>query len=301
MLVTGASGFIGSHLCRRLLREGANVQAVSREFRKSNADGLRWFKVDLGNAREVFDLIQFIRPKIIFHLASHVAGARELSKVLPTFNDNLGSTVHLLIAGTEHKCSRIVIAQSSEEPVQLDGSSVPCSPYAAAKWSGSAYGRMFHSLFETPVVMPRIFMTYGPDQKDLNKLVPYVTLSLLRGQIPRLTSGNRLADWIYVGDVVDALLCSAIIPGVNGCSFDVASGTQTSVREVVRLIGKISGIRVEPSFGSVPDRALEQQRPADLTFARTRLAWEPKTSLEDGLASTIRWYRDIICQAQQDR
>ena len=103
------------------------------------------------------------------------------------------------------------------------------------------------------------------------------------------------------GDVVDALLCSAIIPGVNGCSFDVASGTQTSVREVVRLIGKISGIQVEPSFGSVPDRPLEQQRPADLTFAKTRLAGEPKTSLEDGLASTIRWYRDIICQALQDR
>lgn len=292
VLVTGASGFIGSHLCRRLLIEGASVHGVSREFRQSRTEGLHWWKADLGNACEVRDLVQSARPQIIFHLASHVAGARELSKVLPTFHDNLASTVHLLTSATEQKCRRIVIAQSSEEPLQLDGATIPCSPYAAAKWAGSAYGRMFHALFQTPVVMPRIFMTYGPDQKDLNKLVPYVTLALLRGQAPKLTSGSRLADWIYVEDVVEGLVRSALVPGLEGSAFDLGTGTLTSVREVAQVIGEIAAAGVELDFGSFPDRPLEQQRPADTTFATTRLSWAPRTSLRDGLLATVRWYQE---------
>jgi UDP-glucose 4-epimerase len=292
VLVTGASGFIGSHLCRRLLKEGASVHAVSRQFRESGGDGLRWWKADLGNVAEVHALVQSAHPQIIFHLASHVAGARDLSMVLPTFNDNLASTVHLLTAGTEQKCRRIVMAQSSEEPLQTDGVTIPCSPYAAAKWAGGAYGRMFHTLFHTPVVMPRIFMTYGPDQKDLNKLVPYVTLSLLRGQAPQLTSGSRLADWIYVEDVVEGLVRSAVVPGLEGCGFDLGFGQLASVREVAQLLGEIVASGVNPKFGTVPDRPLEQQRPADPTFAATRLAWTPSTSLREGLAATVHWYRE---------
>src|ERR1700686_1113729 len=153
VLVTGASGFIGSHLCRHLLQEGARVHAVSREQHSSGDERLRWWQADVGQVSAVRELWQATRPEIVFHLASHVAGARELGKVLPTFYDNLASTVHLLTAATETGCRRLVVSNSSEEPQRFD-ETVPCSPYAAAKWSASAYGRMFHALFQTPVVMP---------------------------------------------------------------------------------------------------------------------------------------------------
>jgi len=292
VLLTGASGFIGSHLCRQLLSEGARVHAVSRQPRRSNHENLQWWQVDLADSKSVQELWNKTQPDLVFHLASHVAGARELSKVLPTFYDNLASTVHLLTCASESGCRRIVIANSSEEPLELDGITVPCSPYAAAKWSASAYGRMFHALFQTPVVMPRIFMTYGPDQRDENKLVPYVICSLLRGEAPKVSNGTRLADWIFVEDVVEGLLLASITPEIEGIAFDLGSGSLVSVRQIVEEIADILQAGIFPRFGAIPDRPLEQQRAADTAFGKERLAWEPRTTLRVGLEATIAWYRE---------
>ena len=186
-----------------------------RTPRGSDRESLHWWKTDLTDVAAVRELVRATRPQIIFHLASYVAGARDLAKVVPTFHDNLASTVYLLTAVAEMDCPRIVLANSSEEP--QDGS-IPRSPYAAAKWASGAYGRMFHQLFRTPVVMPRIFMTYGPDQKDLQKLVPFITLALLGGEVPKLSSGRRMADWIYVDDVVEGLVRAATAHGIEGCT-----------------------------------------------------------------------------------
>src|SRR5271165_2707533 len=231
VLVTGGSGFIGTHLCRRLATCGAMIHAVSRQPRQSEGKNIRWWRADLGDIDAVRHVFKSIRPQIVFHLASRVVGSRELQVVLPTFQDNLASTVHLLTAATEAGCQRIVLASSSEEPQHLDDTTFPCSPYAAAKLASSLYGRMFCHLFQTPVVMPRIFMTYGPDQRDLQKLVPFVIRELLRGEAPKLSSGRRRADWIYVDDVVEGLLRAAITPGIEGCAFDLGTGGLTSVRE----------------------------------------------------------------------
>jgi nucleoside-diphosphate-sugar epimerase len=91
-----------------------------------------------------------------------------------------------------------------------------CSPYAAAKFAASAYGRMFHALYHTPVTILRLFMVYGPGQQDLRKLVPYVTLALLKGEMPRVSSGVREVDRIYVDDVAAGYLAAATATGVEG-------------------------------------------------------------------------------------
>jgi len=179
--------------------------------------------------------------------------------------------------------------------VALDGSTIPCSPYAAAKWSASAYGRMFHGLFRTPVVMPRIFMTYGPDQKDEQKLVPYVICSLLQREPPKVSNGTRLADWIFVEDVVEGLLLAAVTPGLEGTAFDLGSGSLVSVREIVDQIVEVMQSELRPKFGAVPDRPLEQQRAAETRFAKERLLWEPRTPLRQGLEATVAWYREKKC------
>jgi nucleoside-diphosphate-sugar epimerase len=150
---------------------------------------------------------------------------------------------------------------------------------------------MFHELFSLPVVMPRICMTYGPNQRDLQKLVPFVIRSLLRGEAPKLSSGQRRADWIYVDDVVEGLLRAALCSGIEGCAFDLGTGRLTSVREIVEQITEIMGTSVKPAFGALPDRPFEQERPADTTFLIERLAYEPRTSLRQGLEETVEWYR----------
>ncbi len=291
MLVTGGSGFIGAHLCDRLLNCGARVHAISREPNHAVSENLRWWHADLKDVSAIRGVFKAVRPEIVFHLASYVVGARELDVVLPTFYDNLASTVHLLTEAAEAGCGRIVLASSSEEPQTSDDSTFPCSPYAAAKWASSMYGRMFHQLFQTPVVMPRIFMTYGPNQKDAKKLVPFVICQLLSGQAPKLSSGRRLADWIYVDDVVEGLLRASVTPGIEGGAFDLGSGSLVSVRGIVEQIVQIVGNGIEPAFDALRDRPFEQERAADTTFLSEKLGYQPKTPLKLGLEATVNWYR----------
>jgi UDP-glucose 4-epimerase len=290
LLITGASGFIGSHLRNRLCRGDGEVHAVSRTERYSAEDGVRWWQGELAELTVVRELLTAVKPDVIFHLASHVVGARGLDVVTPTFRNNLISTVNLLIAASEVGCRRIVLTGSLEEPERGDSEAVPCSPYAAAKWASSAYARMFHALYQLPVVILRVFMVYGPAQQDLRKLIPYVILSLLRGEAPKLTSGHRPVDWIYVDDVVDGLLAAAQVPAAEGCTIDLGSGVLVSVRAVVQQIANIVGSSVEPVFGAVPDRPLEQVRAANPTDIAAKLGWSPTIALEEGLKRTVDWY-----------
>jgi UDP-glucose 4-epimerase len=299
VLVTGGSGFIGTHLCRRLTACGVSVHAVSREMR-SESECLQWWQADVRDISAVRQVFSSVQPHIVFHLASHVVGAREIGVVLPTFCHNLSGTVHLLTAAAETGCQRVVLASSSEEPQIVDSTTFACSPYAAAKWASSIYGRMFYQLFQLPVVMPRIFMTYGPNQKDAQKLVPFVVLRLLRGEAPKLSSGRRLADWIYIDDVVEGLLRAAITPGIEGCAFDLGSGSLVSVREIVEQIVDIVGVSVEPAFGALQDRPFEQERPADTSFLCSKLGYQPSTSLKHGLGTTVAWYRQQLLSVQDD-
>lgn len=294
ILVTGASGFIGSHLCRRLSMSGAEVHGVSRKIPPKDENCLRWWQGDLADIQAVRNLLTTIKPKVIFHLASHVAGSRNLELVLPTFSCNLMSVVNLLTVATEIGCKRIILTGSLEEPEFDNREIIPASPYAAAKWASSAYARMFHSLYKTPVVIARLFMVYGPGQQDFNKLVPYVTLSLLRNQDPKLSSGKREIDWIYVEDVVSGLIAIDRASNIEGCTVDLGSGKLVSIQTVVQIIASKVGSQAVPAFGAVPDRPMEQVRVANTQRTHTAIGWKPETSLEKGLEYTIGWYRDQL-------
>jgi len=292
-LVTGASGFIGAHLCRRLEALGMTVHGVSRTPRQGGFVS-KWWQLELDDSAKTRSLVDTVAPDIIFHLASFVSGKRELGCVLPALHSNFLSTVNLLVGATESDCPRIVLTGSLEEPEGDIESAVPASPYAAAKGAASAYARMFHALYRTPVVTARLFMVYGPDQKDHTKLVPYVTLSLLNNQAPELMSGSREVDWVYVDDVVDAYLALASREGIEGETIDVGSGKLVSVRAVVEQIAATVGPQVQPVFGGVADRPMERVRVADIARAFDVSGWRPKTLLKDGIASTVDWYREHI-------
>ena len=246
---------------------------------------------DLADFGLVRNLFMRVKPDIVFHLASHVAGSRSLELVLPTFNSNLVSNVNLLTAATEVGCHRIVMTGSMEEPEKRDPHVIPASPYAAAKWAASAYARMFHALYNLPVTIARVFMVYGPGQRDFNKLVPYTILSLLRNRTPELTSGHRQVDWIYVEDVVDGLLAIASSQKIEGQTIDLGSGISTSIKDIVMRLVFNMGSSIKPNFGSIPDRAMEQIRMANVVNTYSKIKWKPRTSLEKGLEKTVDWYR----------
>ena len=153
ILVTGASGFIGPHLCRALDATAAEVHAVSRRAISISDKRFRWWQCDLSDMTAVRNLVDTIRPDLIFHLAAHNFGGRGLELVLPTLHSNIITTVNLLTAVTEIGCSRIIIAGTMEEPISSNPDVIPSSPYAAGKWASSAYARMFNRLYQTPVVI----------------------------------------------------------------------------------------------------------------------------------------------------
>ena len=290
VLVTGASGFIGARLCRRLEALGAEVVATSRTPIAAGAS-ITWRPCDLSDASATQALIDRTRPERLFHLASHVVGTRATSAVPPTVAANLLSTVNLLMAAQQCGCQRVVLTGSLEEPDPGPAWPVPSSPYAAAKMAANAYGRMFHALFGLPVVILRVFMVYGPGQRDHAKLVPYVITSLLKGEMPRLGSGLRDIDWVFVDDVVDAFVRAGVAPKAIGATIDVGSGELVTVRRVVELLFEMLRPGEAPVFGDIGDRALEQIRVAQVDATDELTGWRPTVVLRDGLRRTIDFYR----------
>ena len=238
----------------------------------------------------VHDIVSRTKPDLVFHLASWVHGAREPQHVLPMFHSNLMSTVNLLTALSEVGCQRVVLTGSLEEPDPSDIHAVPCSPYAAAKWASSAYARMFHALYQLPIVLLRVFMVYGPAQHNVNKLIPYTIQTLLRHEAPKLSSGQRQVDWIYVADVVEACLAAAQAKDIEGKTIDVGSGVLVSIRTVIEHLVRIVNPQIEPLFGALAERPLEQVRVADTASSQALMHWQPRTALEVGLENTVAWY-----------
>lgn len=290
VLVTGARGFIGTRLVASLCRQGAILHATSRA-RQTPTGAVTWHVADLSDAAGLDGLLRRIRPSVIFHLAGHVEGGRDLEHVVPSLQANCLNAISLLKSATELGDVRVVLANSLEEPGAFEADAAPCSPYAAAKYASTIYARMFHQLYGTPVAITRISMAYGPGQWAVEKLVPYVILSLLRGEAPNLSSGERQCDWIYIDDVIDGLLAVARSPRCDGQTIDLACGELTSIRTVVLNIVDLMRTDMGPNFGAVPDRPLERRRPADVETAHALAGWRPTTSLRDGLAATVEWYR----------
>lgn len=295
ILVTGATGFIGSHLCARLKASGAIVHGVTRKPGTVLPMCDTTHIADVGIESDVNRLVAGIAPDYIFHLASHVSGSRALEELEPTFQSNLASVVHLLRHVSRSNCKRLVLAGSLEESADA----TPSSPYAAAKNAATLYARMCFNLYQTPVTIARLFMVYGPGQPDVRKLVPYVAVSLLSGRRAFLSSGVRPVDWVYIDDVVDALMACALDPGTIGKTVDVGTGQLTTVRSVAERIGKFAGSLEGPVFGAVEDRRSEQVRAADPSDA-TRIIGRPLTPLDEGLRRTVDWYRAKLDAGELD-
>jgi UDP-glucose 4-epimerase len=150
---------------------------------------------------------------------------------------------------------------------------------------------MFHALYQVPVIIAKIAQAYGPGQLDYTKLIPHVTRSILLGEPPKLSSGVRLADWIYVDDVVDGLIGCAQAPGIEGRTVELGSGELHSIREIVGQLADLIPSPVDPLFGALSERPLERARKADIAHSYKLIGWRPSTALGAGLTRTVEWYK----------
>jgi UDP-glucose 4-epimerase len=288
-LVTGGRGFIGRHVVRHLVAQGADVHATTRAQPREQA-GVRWWCVDLTDARATNVVMREVRPDVVIHLASRAEGARSLSLVVPMLNDNVMSAVNVMAAAADVPDCRVVLAGSLEEHSDLEPGTGARSPYSASKTAATTYATLFRDLVRLPVVVLRLGMVYGPDDPHTGRLVPYVVDSLLRGAAPAVSSGVRRIDWVYVDDVVDALLAAAVEPAALGRVLDIGTGDLATIRDAVSLIADVVGARVAPKFGQRPDRPGDRDLVADPAPALRYLGWSARTSLRAGMERTVDWH-----------
>lgn len=147
---------------------------------------------------------------------------------------------------------------------------------------------MFHELYALPVVIVRLFMTYGPGQAP-EKLIPSVILSLAGGVAPKLSRGNFRGDWIYIDDAIDGII-SAESSGKFGKTIDIGTGVVSSIKDVVAITSEIIGTKTAPIWGAIPDRPNENEVAAHTVRTAKLIGWQAKTPLEAGLKKAVDWY-----------
>lgn len=300
VLVTGASGFIGSHLVRRLVAIGANITILVRQSSdlwrlQDTLDRVRVLQHDL-TKEDVLDLASDLHgTQVVFHLAATGAEQTHRNQAV-VLNGNVMMAMRMLQLAETLKVDRFVYCGSSTEygpgkSLTEDSPIEPTSEYGvskAAAWMLVQFFRRRHSL---KAVCLRPFTVFGP-MDSTHRLIPHVIQKSLNGENIDLTGGEQIRDFVFVEDVVDAFVSASGAPGVVGGTFNICTGRATSVKEVVTSIITLSESGSQPLFGSRPYRDDEEfVSYGDSANAKERMGWSAETSLMDGLRETIRWMR----------
>lgn len=304
-LVTGAGGFIGSHLSEELVRRGARVRAFVR-YTSSGA----WGWLDHSDLRGDLEVVagditdrDSVRDAVagcdyIFHLAALIAIPYSYKAPFAYQRTNVEGTINLLSAAREAGASRIVHTSTSETygtarrvPIDEDHPLQAQSPYAASKIAADKMAEAFHASFGTPVVTLRPFNTYGPRQSGRAVIPTIITQCLAHGEV-KLGNLSPTRDFNFVADTVDAFCRAALAPSIDGMTINVGSGREISIADLVRLIAEMTGntvnLRTEPERVRPAKSEVERLLAANAR-ARELIGWAPATSLRDGLRRTIDW------------
>ncbi|MFQ5801321.1 MAG: GDP-mannose 4,6-dehydratase [Candidatus Methylomirabilales bacterium] len=307
VLVTGGAGFIGSHLCRRLVEEGAELFVTVKY--NSIIDNVRlarlWDKItpveaDLRNPDSLVQL-RGIRPQLIYHLAAYNHVGDSFLQVSEAIDSNAKGSVNLLEAYEEYE--RFVYISSSEVyghqkqvPFQEELVPHPLSPYAIGKCTGELYARMKWRSLNHPVVVVRPFNAFGPYQSP-RAVVAELIIKCLRGEDVVTTEGHQTRDFNFVENLVDGFIVAGIRAGIEGEVINLGSGVELSIRELVAKIHALTSSRSRLRIGDLPYRPGEITRMvADSCKAERLLGWSPRVDLDKGLELTIEWYRRFLAE-----
>lgn len=305
VLVTGATGFVGACLTRRLVALGYETHCVVR--RESNrwriadlAGNVTEHRCDLRDSADVTACIERVRPEIVCHLATYggFAFQRDERNIVEA---NLLGTMNLLRACETVGFRLFVNTGSSSEygikkqPMREDDLPEPVGDYGVTKVAATLFCQAEAVQKKLPIVTLRLFSPFGP-WDDPQRLIPYAASRLLAGDSPQLAVPRSVRDYVYIDDVVNCYM--SLIKGggtVQSGVFNVGSGVQSEIGEVVATLENLSGSDAKVLWGERPVARPEPEIwVADVNKARVLLGWEPRTSLQDGLAVTVQWMRENL-------
>lgn len=302
IILTGGTGFIGTNLARRLLREGHDLHLLVRPNYKpwrieEIKNDVHLHVVDLANAVALNSVVEQIRPDWIFHLAVYGAYPFQ-SDVQQMVQTNIIGTINLFAACLRTDFAAFVNTGTSSEYGFKDHAPPeteflePNSNYALTKASATLFCRYTAQSQRVHLPTLRLYSVYGPYEES-TRLMPTLIRQGLKGELPALVNPDTAHDYVYVEDVVDAYLLAATKPNQEpGAVYNVGTGTQTSLRKVVEVARRVMGIAVEPKWGSMPNRNWDTSVwVADNRKIRETLGWQPRYSFEKGFPLTVEWFR----------
>jgi len=302
ILITGATGFVGSNLLRRLFKSRADLHIIVRESSSlwrigDIANDLKRYTPDLSDSDSLKKVIHEINPDIIYHLATFGGNPRQ-DNFRQIIESNFFGTVNLINACKETGFDLFVNTGSSSEygiktvPMKETDLPEPRNNYGISKIASTLYCQSVALNENLPVVTLRLFSPYG-DFEDGERLIPSVILSCIRGKNPEISSPDFVRDFIYIEDVMDLYEQLSRADTIPGNIYNAGSGEQHSVGEVVNTIIKITGDQVRPVV-RLPQRWPNEPNVWQADMAKTFkvLNWTPKYDLDGGLRKSIEWFED---------
>lgn len=302
VLITGASGFVGANVARRALRDGHEVHLLLRPGHQpwrlaEIISHIHFHEAELADREAVRSAVSSIRPDWIFHLAAYGAYSYQIDSETMVATNILGS-MHLLDACAELEFDAFVNCGSSSEygiknsPTAEDNVLEPNSVYAVTKAAATHYCQFISRARNLNCITARLYSIYGPWEEP-TRLIPTLIEHCLRGVLPPLVRPETARDFVYVDDAVNALFVMASARTVpRGSVYNVSSGVQTTLRDVVELARDLMNVAAEPVWATMPQRSWDTSvwvgLPEKLGQAT---GWRAQTSLAEGLRSTVEFMR----------
>ncbi len=309
-LITGAAGFLGSNLANYLVREGHQVRGLD-DLSTGNPQTLSpdvlFTRGDVNDRPKLWTLLQEV--DCVYHLAARVSVPESILYPREYNATNVGGTVSLMEAMRDVGVRRVVFISSGAvygdqgaQPLLESAFPNPRSPYAVSKLSAEYYVRTIGDLWGIETVSLRVFNVYGPGQHlpaSHPPVIPnYLRQSIRGGTIVMHGDGNQTRDYVYVDDVVSAMIASATAPNINHLVINIGSGAEISVRDLVRLVIEVTGSRPEVITNPRTDPGVSRMC-ASLVLAREKLGYQPHFSIDQGLRLTIE--RDLRLRKEATR
>lgn len=307
ILVTGGAGFIGSHVVDTYLEAGFSVAVVDNlatGSRKNLNPRARFYEVDIRDRKALYEVFVRERPQFVNHHAAQINLRFSVDDPLYDASVNILGTLNVLELSREFGVERVIFASTGgalygeveELPVPEERTPFPLSPYGVAKYAAECYLRYYEAVWGIPYVALRYGNVYGPrqDPKGEAGVIAIFSERILRGE-PCVVfgDGTKTRDYVFVADVARANLLALSAP--SG-AYNIGTGKETSVLELLTLFERVAGRKIEVVFA--PERKGEISRIAlSAEKARKVLSWEPRVSLEEGLAQTFLWFAEEMHHA----
>jgi len=317
VLVTGVTGFIGSHTAEALLRRGTpvvgidnfdpyydvaikhrNVQEIETTAQQAGTS-FAMAEGDICNRDLIQQLLAEHNVRAIIHLAAKAGVRPSLEDPVGYARTNVEGTINLLEAARGAAIARFIFGSSSSvygDAAQVPFSEdqpvgMPISPYGASKVAGEAYCYTYHSLYELPVVCPRFFTVYGPRQRPDLAINKFVRLLSVDEPIPKYGDGTSMRDYTYIADIVRGIL-SALDSDIQWDIINLGSDNPISLNQLIAALEDVLGKHA--TIHEVPPQPGDmRQTHADITKARRLLGWQPQVPLRDGLREFVEWWRSV--------